>query len=201
MVLQDFHLLENWFVEKKNISDEERYENLQIFKDALEKVMNLNNWHAFINIVGEAGYISDKLIASSNAVVFSYVLYLIAKYDYKLDAAQLKKCISKWFFMSTITYFYTGSTESEVEKQFADLRDVKTAEEFLSKINYKSNKLNYGNICKKALHCSAFYYLICSITTLPLIQLSKNEVKFVPAHLEKFSIIISGVTLSKRFWL
>ena len=84
----------------------------------------MNNWHAFINIVGEAGYISEKLIASSNAVVFSYVLYLIAKYDYNLDPMSLKKCISKWFFMSTITYFYTGSTESEVEKQ---LKSVKNA--------------------------------------------------------------------------
>ena len=51
--------------------------------------MNMNNRHSFINIVAEAGYISDKLLSSSNAVVFSYVLYLIAKYDYKLDAAQL----------------------------------------------------------------------------------------------------------------
>ena len=31
--------------------------------------------------------------------------------------------------MSTITGFYTGSTESEVEKQFADLRDVHNAGE------------------------------------------------------------------------
>ena len=114
---------------------EERHENLQTFKKALDKVMNLNNWHGFINILAEAGYISDKLIASSNAVVFSYVLYLIAKYDYKLNATQLKKCISKWFFMSTITYFYTGSTESEVEKQFADLRDIHTAAEFLAYID------------------------------------------------------------------
>ena len=112
-----------------------RHENLQTFKKALDKVMNLNNWHGFINILAEAGYISDKLIASSNAVVFSYVLYLIAKYDYKLNATQLKKCISKWFFMSTITYFYTGSTESEVEKQFADLRDIHTAAEFLAYID------------------------------------------------------------------
>ena len=116
-------------------SAEERQANLDKFKDALDKVMNLNNWHGFINIVGEAGYISNKLIASSNAVVFSYVLYLIAKYDYKLDAISLRKCISKWFFMSTITYFYTGSTESEVENQFADLRDVNTAEEFIAYIN------------------------------------------------------------------
>ena len=116
-------------------SAEERQANLNKFKDALDKVMNLNNWHGFINIVGEAGYISNKLIASSNAVVFSYVLYLIAKYDYKLDAISLRKCISKWFFMSTITYFYTGSTESEVENQFADLRDVNTAEEFIAYID------------------------------------------------------------------
>ena len=116
-------------------SAEERQANLDKFKDALDKVMNLNNWHGFINIVGEAGYISNKLIASSNAVVFSYVLYLIAKYDYKLDANSLRKCISKWFFMSTITYFYTGSTESEVENQFADLRDVNTAEEFIAYID------------------------------------------------------------------
>lgn len=116
-------------------SAEERQSNLDKFKDALDKVMNLNNWHGFINIVGEAGYISSKLIASSNAVVFSYVLYLIAKYDYKLDAISLRKCISKWFFMSTITYFYTGSTESEVENQFADLRDINSAEEFIAYID------------------------------------------------------------------
>lgn len=116
-------------------SAEERQNNLDTFKDALDKVMNLNNWHAFLNIVSEAGYVHSKLIASSNAVVFSYVLYLIAKYDYKLDASALKKCISKWFFMSTITYFYTGSTESEVENQFADLRNVNTAEEFIAYID------------------------------------------------------------------
>ncbi len=130
-----YMLLRGKNLETGKFSDEVRHENLQIFKDALDKVMNLNNWHSFINIVAEAGYISDKLIASSNAIVFSYVLYLNAKYDYKLDAAQLKKCTSKWFFMSTITYFYTGSTESEVEKQFADLRDVHTAAEFIAYID------------------------------------------------------------------
>ena len=130
-----YMLLRGKNLETEKFSDEVRHENLQIFKDALDKVMNLNNWHSFINIVAETGYISDKLIASSNAIVFSYVLYLIAKYDYKLDAAQLKKCTSKWFFMSTITYFYTGSTESEVEKQFADLRDVHTAAEFIAYID------------------------------------------------------------------
>ena len=34
--------------------------------------------------------------------------------------------------MSTITGFYTGSTESEVEKQFADLRKISKADDFIS---------------------------------------------------------------------
>ena len=130
-----YMLLRGKNLETGKFSEEERQANLDKFKDALERVMNLNNWHAFINIVAEAGYISEKQIASSNAVVFSYVLYLIAKYDYGLDAISLKKCISKWFFMSAITYFYTGSTESEVERQFADLRSVNSAEQFVSYVD------------------------------------------------------------------
>lgn len=112
-------------------SDETRAQNLTIFKDALEAVMNLNNWHAFLNCVSNAGYVSSKIIASSNAVVYSYVLYLIGKLEYKVDSVRLNKIISKWFFMSAITYFYTGSTESEVEKQFADLRNVFSADDFI----------------------------------------------------------------------
>ena len=130
-----YMLLRGKNLETGKFSEEERTKNLNTFKDALDKVMDLNNWHSFINIVAEAGYISDKLIASSNAVVFSYVLYLVAKYDYNLSAMQLKKVISKWFFMSTITYFYTGSTETEVEKQFADLRSVNTSDEFIEYID------------------------------------------------------------------
>lgn len=108
-----------------------REENLKIFKESLDMVTNLNNWHAFMNLFASAGYLKGSFVASSNAVVFSYVLYLIGKYDYKLSSVELQKIISKWIFMSTITGFYTGSTESQVEKQFADLRDVHNADEFV----------------------------------------------------------------------
>lgn len=108
-----------------------REENLKIFKESLDMVTNLNNWHAFMNLFASAGYLKGSFVASSNAVVFSYVLYLIGKYDYKVSSVELQKIISKWIFMSTITGFYTGSTESRVEKQFADLRDVHNADEFV----------------------------------------------------------------------
>lgn len=114
------------------ITQNVREENLKIFKESLDMVTNLNNWHAFMNLFSSAGYLRSILVASTNAVVFSYVLYLIGKYEYKVSSVQLQKIIRKWIFMSAITGFYTGSTESEVEKQFADLRNVRTADEFVA---------------------------------------------------------------------
>ena len=113
-------------------SSKTREENLEKFKRSLDLALNLNNWHAFLNLFGKAGYLKGSIVASTNAVVFSYVLYLIGKYDYKVPPFELNKVITKWIFMSTITGFYTGSTESEVEKQFADLRGVTTAEGFVA---------------------------------------------------------------------
>ena len=126
-----YMLLRGKNLETGKYSDETRDANLLIFRNALEEVMNLNNWHAFLNCVITSGYVSNKLIASSNAVVFSYVLYLVGKTEYKVESIRLNKIISKWFFMAALTYFYTGSTESEVEKQFADLRGIHNADEFV----------------------------------------------------------------------
>lgn len=114
------------------VTAEEMNTNLAKFKEALDKAMNLNNWHVFMGLFADAGYVNGNIVASSNAVVFCYVLYLIGKYDYKVAPVELQKIIKQWIFMSTITLFYTGSTESEVEKQFADLRSVKTAPDFVA---------------------------------------------------------------------
>ena len=114
------------------VSKAEMGVNLAKFKSALDEVTNLNNWHTFMGLFADAGYVNGNIVASSNAVVYCYVLYLIGKYDYKVPPVKLQKVIKKWIFMSTITLFYTGSTEFEVEKQFADLRSVKNADEFVS---------------------------------------------------------------------
>lgn len=117
------------------ITQEVRQENLAIFKKSLDTVTNLNNWHGFMNLFSLAGYLKGSFVTSSNAVVFSYALYLIGKYDYKVPSIELNKIISKWIFMSTITGFYSGSTETEVEKQFADLRNIHNSSEFVEYLN------------------------------------------------------------------
>ena len=117
------------------VTAETRDENLQKFKSALNVVTNLNNWHAFLNLFAQAGYVSGDFVASSNAVVYCYVMYLLGKYQYKVKTPELNKMITKWIYMTTVTFYYTNSPESTVEGLFADLRDVHTAEEYIKYID------------------------------------------------------------------
>ena len=113
------------------VTTQTRDENLVKFKEALNTSTNLNCWHAFLNLFAQAGYISGDFVASSNATVYCYVMYLIGKYEYKLKTLDLNKLIIKWIYMTTVTGFYTNSPESTVESMFADLRDIKTGDEYI----------------------------------------------------------------------
>lgn len=113
------------------ITEEIRVKNLQIFKESLDVTTNLNNWHAFLNLFAQAGYISGDFISSSNGVAYSYVMYLIGKYKYKVKSLELNKAIVRWIYMTTVTSYYSGSFESRVERLFADLRDISNADQYI----------------------------------------------------------------------
>lgn len=113
---------------------ETRIKNLDTFRSALDMVLDLNNWHGFLNLFGAAGYLNSSFVASTYVVIYGYVLYLIGKYDYQVSPMTLRKIMTQWIFMSAISSFYSTSPESTVEKQFADLRDVKTSDEFVTYI-------------------------------------------------------------------
>ena len=120
-------------------STETQQENFTKFKNALDLVMNLNHWHAFLNIVEEAGYLKHTLISSNNGLMFSYMLYLIAKIEYKLSAIALKRIMRRWVFMTTLTGYYTDSPESTVERQFADMRNIDSEKRFIQFIEDEIN--------------------------------------------------------------
>ena len=126
-----YKLLRGIDLESGVITEETRLENLDTFRIALERVVNLNDWHSFLNLFPKAGYVNKDIIRSEYAVIYSYVLYLIGKYEYNVPQIQLQNAIIRWIFMSTITSFYSGAPESKVERQLADLRQVKTADQFV----------------------------------------------------------------------
>lgn len=133
-----YMLLRGKDLQTGQFAEEIRTDNLLKFREALTLVVNLNHWHAFMNIVAEAGYLNGSLVSSENAIVFSYMLYLIGKTEYNVQPMELKKIMQRWFFMTTIKGFYTNSPESSVEKQFADLRKVHTSRDF---VDYLDNEI------------------------------------------------------------
>ena len=130
-----YKLLRGKDLETGIVSEETRDKNISIFKSAIDNVTNLNNWHSFLNLFAEAGYLNKSLVASNYVVVFSYVLYLIGKNEYKVNPIELRKVITRWIFMSTVTSFYSSSPESTVERQLADLRSISGACGFVAYLN------------------------------------------------------------------
>jgi hypothetical protein len=123
-------------------SEKTRKENLETFKKALDVVMDINNWHSYLNLFPAAGYIRGNLVSSSYVVIYGYVWYLMGKYIYHVNMMELRKVITKFIFMALVRQYYALSPESSVERNFADLRDVKDASGFLGYFN-KEIELNF----------------------------------------------------------
>lgn len=145
-------------------SSETQKENLEKFSNALSLVTNLNHWHAFMNVVAGAGYLKGSLISSENAVVFSYMLYLMGKVEYKVEPVALNRLMQRWFFMATICGYYTDSPESTVERQFAELRSASSSSEFIA---FLENEIS-NHFTDDYFNYNLINDLVTSSTTSPI---------------------------------
>lgn len=125
-----YQILRGRDLETKITSEAKREENFAAFGDALSKVLDLNNWHAFINALGQAGYICFEQATSANAIAFCYAFYLIGKHEFGMDALAVRRLASRWFFASSVTSFYVGSFETNFERQLNDVKQLSSAEEY-----------------------------------------------------------------------
>ena len=130
-----YSILRGKDLETETFSDNRRVEQFEILKNAQERTLNLQYWHDFMNCIRQAGFRSGKMISSQNNFLFSYILYLIGRTEYKVAEFELRRSISRWFFMSSVTGRFTGSPESAMEFDLARLRDVNTADDFVQMLN------------------------------------------------------------------
>lgn len=109
-----------------------RAKNFGLYDDALDKVLNLNDWHAFINALGEAGYLNRGMVSSENTIPLSYTISLIAKHQFHIAGTELQRLSQRWFFMALITQLYTGNFESVFEQELNAIGELSDAGEFRS---------------------------------------------------------------------
>ena len=117
-----------------DVSPEQRNSQFDKLRVAQSRVLNLTHWADFLNVVRAAGYRSEKTISSVNALVFAYQLYLLGRTEYAVEGFKLKNAISRWLFMSLLTARFSSSPESRMEQDLAELRELKSADQFLNRL-------------------------------------------------------------------
>ncbi len=131
-----YSILRGKDLETEKFSDERRIQQFDLLKNAQERTLDLQYWHDFMNCIRLAGFRSGKMISSQNNLLFSYVLYLIGRTEYKVPEFDLRRAMARWFFMSSVTGRFTGSPESAMEFDLARLRDIDTAKGFVQTLNH-----------------------------------------------------------------
>ncbi len=130
-----YSILRGKDLETEKFSTERREQQFELLKDAQQRVLNLQYWHDFMNCIRQAGFRSGKMISSKSNLMFSYILYLIGRTEYKVGEYDLRQVIARWFFMSALTGRFTASPESAMEFDLARLRDIDTGADFVRTLN------------------------------------------------------------------
>ena len=101
----------------------------------LNKVLDYENWNEFIRTVMSAGFVNSSMVSSENALVYSYMMFLIGKYNFNINSEKLRKIIARWYYMVSTSSHYTGAFESTVQEELNDIDRIDDAEEFEKYIN------------------------------------------------------------------
>ena len=125
-----YSLLRGKDLETEEYSEERRDQQFAVLKEAQATVLNLQHWHDFLKTLQMAGFRGSNMISSQTAIIYCYTLYLIGKKAFGVDSFALSTLMARWFFMVLVTGRYTGSPESAMERDLADIRGFTTVEQF-----------------------------------------------------------------------
>lgn len=89
---------------------------LNLLKHALPTVLNRLHWDEFVKCLPVAGFRSRKGITSTTNIISSYVVWILGRTRYGVQLDVLRVLIARWMLMSQLTSRYTGSGESQLQK-------------------------------------------------------------------------------------
>ncbi|RDH76882.1 DUF262 domain-containing protein [Mycolicibacterium moriokaense] len=119
-----YNILRGKDLETGVVSAERREAQFQALSEAQQRALDLTNWHEFLKCIYAAGFRSNRMITSQNALLFGYAFWLIGRFDFNLDYNSLRPVISRWFFMAHTTGRYTNSPESQLESDLGRIADL-----------------------------------------------------------------------------
>lgn len=99
---------------------------LEKLRQALPIVTDRVNWTEFIRSIQIAGFRSHVGITSNMNIIASYVIFLLGRTRYSVELTRLRTLVARWFFMSQLTGRYTGSSESQIQKDLDMFAEIGT---------------------------------------------------------------------------
>lgn len=118
---QVYSLLRGKDLDTGAVNPKKRDEQFQRLQTAQEEVLDLTNWHEFLQCLERAGFRGERMISSETAVIYTYALWLIGRVDLGVSLDQLRELIARWFFMAHTTARYSGAFEGRVESDLSIL--------------------------------------------------------------------------------
>jgi hypothetical protein len=82
-----------------------------------------------------AGFRSDEMVSSQNALLYAYAFYLIGRNRFNVPEHELQKVIGRWFFFSSLTGRYTSSPETVMDGDLNRLKSVSDSDSFVPALN------------------------------------------------------------------
>ncbi|HEY5179334.1 MAG TPA: DUF262 domain-containing protein [Dermatophilaceae bacterium] len=120
----------------REIMPEQRAAELAKLRAGQVHVLKPVNWDEFLKVLERAGFRSSEMITSANTVLYSYVIWLMGRVDFKVPIDELREIMARWFFMSQITGRYTSSPETRIQEDVSriDLLAGKPAMAFVAEL-------------------------------------------------------------------
>jgi hypothetical protein len=95
-----------------------RLKRLTQLDDAAKDCMEPTPWRDYLLRVQHAGFVSQALIASKNAIVNAYAFYIRGR-KAGVPKSRLDELIARWVFGTLVTARYSGSSETMFEQDLA----------------------------------------------------------------------------------
>ncbi|SJM63116.1 hypothetical protein CZ771_14210 [Actinomycetales bacterium JB111] len=110
------------------VDGEKQERELEKLRQALPIVTDRINWTEFIRSIQTAGFRSHAGITSNMNVVASYVVFLLGRTRFAVELTRLRNLVARWFFMAQLTGRYTGSSESQIQKDLDMFSEIEVGD-------------------------------------------------------------------------
>lgn len=121
-----YNVLRGKDMELGSASQERQETQFQVLQKAQDEVLDIDHWHEFLRCITHAGFRGSHMVSSKNALIYTYIIWLIGKRDFDINPATLRHVIARWFFMAHTTSRYTASHEGQIEADLGRLSAVES---------------------------------------------------------------------------